>query len=122
MNPKYITYLDQYKKVSSITFRLIFLLYWVLKIAEYSNDRVLNILVVVSICLYLIRLSIDSMLASIVDKIFYKRAKWLSLYYLSFSMIIFLYYYEILGISSFIHLVNMGIAMIVVLYFNYKNR
>jgi len=120
MNPKYITYLDQYKKVLTITFWLIFLLYWILKFVEYTNDRVLKILIIVSLLIYIVGVTINSMLASIVDRKFYQKAKWLSRYYLSFSFIVFLYYYEILEISSFILSVNMGISLIVAVYFNIK--
>ena len=122
MNPKNIAYLDQFKRVSTIAFRSIFCLYWIMKIVDLANDKVLNSLIILSICIYVIRFSIQSFLEWNFDKEFHLKQKWLSVFYLNISLIIFCYYYEILEITPFIIQLNLGISFIVVLYVYFKNR
>jgi len=99
---------------------MIFLLYWVMKIVDLANDKVLNSLIILSLCIYIIRFCIQSLLEWIVDREFYIRPIWLSTFYVNISVIVFCYYYEILETTSFFLLLNLGIAIIVGVYMYLK--
>jgi len=118
MNTKLISNLDRIKRIVLISFGSVFLLYLILKFGGANiNDSIFNFLFIASSTLYICYWGILSISSYIVDKQFYKRPKWIILFYAIISVFVFIFCIEILEFKPAVIKINLYVSTFVFLIF-----